>query len=211
MNDGYLSGELHRFTQTFTLNNLQFPALRKDHLLHVTSKRTCFAAKSRPSPFLFISIISHLLPSFFLCLVFIISFSLICVFCPPPAFSPPLSWWRSSGLDSMVPDGLAGRGFRSDPEGQLILSYLKPPGVREGAGIPRERERGRGEEMRGRGQERDSERGGWEENCITTEPVIDCLSSSNSFLQSARTLSCLKHKHTLCYHSSAVQLIKKGL
>lgn len=130
--------------------------------------------------------------------------SFICIFCSYISSLP--SWWWSRGPDLVV------LGFQmvwlADgselTSRQLILSYLKPPGVLwEGRHFS--------SKLRGRGQERD--RGLWE-NCITAEPVIYCISSSNSlrlgfflvlFFQSACTSELFEAQaHTLCYHSSAV-------
>lgn len=129
-----------------------------------------------PPLFPFISIISHLSPSFSLTFLFASS-SL-----SPSLLAAPLSHLHlllstyvslpwSRGPDLVVVGfqmvWLA-EGSELTPL-QLILSYLKPQGVREGTRISGK--------MRGRGQERDR---GLVENCVTAEPVIYCISSSNS-------------------------------
>lgn len=211
--------ELH--LHTFTLSNLQCSQLSVLSQEPSTSchnkvySQPCYRKPSLPY-FLHLhrfSSVTIFLSHFPLCLIFIIplppcrispSLSFICIFCSYISSLP--SWWWSRGPDLVV------LGFQmvwlADgselTSRQLILSYLKPPGVLwEGRHFS--------SKLRGRGQERD--RGLWE-NCITAEPVIYCISSSNSlrlgfflvlFFQSACTSELFEAQaHTLCYHSSAV-------
>lgn len=117
-----------------------------------------FSLVTEPPLFPFIFIISHLLPSF--CLTFLVASSLLSpsllrlfslslshLHLLLPTFSCRLSWWWSRGPDPVVVGfqmvWLA-EGSELTPR-QLILSYLKPQGVRvEGTRIS--------SKMRGRGQ-----------------------------------------------------------
>lgn len=135
--------------------------------------------KAVPPLFPFISIISHLLPSFSLTFLFASSslspfppcrispsLSFICIFCSYISSLP--SWWWSLVVLGFQMVWLAESSELTSR--QLILSYLKPPGVLwEGRHFS--------SKLRGRGQERDR---GLLENYITAEPVIYCISSSSS-------------------------------
>lgn len=173
--------ELH--SQTFTLNNLQWSSVlsqRPSPSCHnKVYSQPCYRKSflpyfpSSPSFLIYyhlslsLSSLPHLHyppPSSAL-------LSLICIFCSLPTF-PRCLRGGGAAAQTLVVVGFQmvwlAEGSELTPQ-QLILSYLKPQGVWEGTRISGK--------MRGRGQERDR---GLVENCVTAEPVIYCISSSNS-------------------------------
>lgn len=154
-----------------------------------------------PPLFPFISVISHLLPSFSLTFLFAsssLSPSLLAASLSSHLHlslsayvsSLPSRWW-SRGPDPVVVGfqmvWLA-EGSELTPR-QLILSHLKPQGVREGTRTS--------STMRGRGQERDRGAGGELRNSRTCHLLRLLLKQSEAVSFKVPALqSCLKHKHT---------------
>lgn len=179
------------------------------------SQRSVLSASLKVAPplFPFISVISHLSPSF--SLTFLIASSSLSLSLPAASLfhsSASLALHLTSLRRCLpgggaaapgpsgrgVPDGLAGQKVPSWPLGSWSCPTSNPRGVR-----------GREHVSHARREAEDRDQGGREENCVTAEPVIYCISSSNSlrgcFFPSARTPELFEARaHTLRYHSSDV-------
>lgn len=195
-------------SQTFTLNNLR--CLVKDHLLCVTTKSTQPSYRKSFLPYFPSS------PSFLICYHLSLSLSSLPHLHYPPPSSLLLSLSLSSASFSLylrllaaflvveprprpsgrgVPDGLAGRRFTTDPSAADPVLPQTPGGPGGNTYLKQDERQRTGEGPGAEGELRNSR------TCHLLHLIIK---QSEAVSLKVPALRSLKHKHTLCYHSSAV-------
>lgn len=189
-----------------------------------TSQQSLLSAllqKPVPPSFPFISIISHLLPSFSLAFLFASSslspallaaslshlhlFRSLSTFLPTYLPTSLPSWWWSRGPGPSgrgVPDGLAGRRFRADPSAADPVPPQTPRGPRGNTYLKQDESQRTGEGLRAGGELRNSR------TCHLLHLILK-QSEAVSFKVPALQ-SCLKREHT-CFAITQVLRNKKKL